>query len=83
MITIQIYVIIKRPGIFLGRFLVQLYNPVRNALLRSDIDTLQKLSTYTEREILKLHRIGKASLPIFRRLLAGQGLAFKNEDSED
>lgn len=30
---------------------------MRNALLRSDIDTLQKLSTYTERETLKLFQL--------------------------
>lgn len=62
-------------------FLANLHSPVRNALLRAEIDTLQKLSTYTEREILQLHGIGKTSLPVFRSLLAEQGLAFNNDDT--
>src|SRR5690606_41910778 len=33
------------------------------------IDTLQKLSTYTEKEILKIHGIGRASIPTMRKLL--------------
>lgn len=58
-------------------FLALLSNPARNALLHHGIDTIQKLSSYTEKEILKIHGIGKASLPIFRKSLAEQGLSFK------
>lgn len=42
-------------------FLSKLSSPARNALLHEGIDTLEKLSMYTEKEIIKLHGIGKAS----------------------
>jgi DNA-directed RNA polymerase alpha subunit len=42
-------------------------------LLPQGIDTLQKLSTYTEKEILKIHGIGKASLPTFKKSLEEEG----------
>lgn len=59
-------------------FLSKLSSPARNALVHEGIDTLQKLSTYTEKEILKIHGIGPASLPIMRISLEEEGLAFKN-----
>ena len=61
-------------------FLARLSNPARNALLHHGIDTIQKLSTYSEKEILKIHGIGKASLPVFRSSLEEQGLAFKQSE---
>ena len=61
-------------------FLALLSNPARNAMLHSGIDTIDKLSTYTEKEILKLHGIGKASLPIFRKALEDKGLTFKQTE---
>jgi len=60
-------------------FLALLSNPARNALLHHGIDTIQKLSTYTEKEILKIHGIGKASLPAFNKSLEDQGLTFKEQ----
>jgi len=57
-----------------------LSNPARNALLHFGIDTIQKLSAYSEKEILKLHGIGKASLPIFRKSLEEHGLSFKQNE---
>lgn len=64
-------------------FLALLSNPARNALLHHGIDTIQKLSSYTEKEILNIHGIGKASLPVFRKELEKQGLSFKqNEESK-
>ena len=61
-------------------FLSLLGNPARNALLHAGIDTIAKLSEYTEKEILKLHGMGKASLPVLRKSLAEQGLSFKAEE---
>ncbi len=61
-------------------FLALLSNPARNALLHHGIDTIQKLSQYTEKKILKIHGIGKASLPIFRKSLEEQGLTFTEQD---
>ncbi|WOV89112.1 RNA polymerase alpha subunit C-terminal domain-containing protein [Sporosarcina oncorhynchi] len=59
-------------------FLSKLSSPARNALIHEKIDTLQKLSTYTEKEILKLHGIGPASLPTMRSSLEEEGLSFKD-----
>lgn len=61
-------------------FLALLSNPARNALLHHGIDTIQKLSSYTEKEILKIHGIGKASLPVFKKSLEKQGLSFKQNE---
>lgn len=61
-------------------FLAQLSNPSRNASLHYGIDTIQKLSSYTEKEILKIHGIGKASLPTFKKALEEQGLGFKQNE---
>lgn len=63
-------------------FLALLSNPARNALLHHGIDTIQKLSSNTEKEILKIHGIGKASLPIFRKSLEEQGLSFKQNEEK-
>lgn len=63
----------KKP---LAGFLALLSNPARNALLHHGIITLEELSTFTEKEILNLHGVGKASLPIFRSALAAHGLCF-------
>lgn len=59
-------------------FLSKLSSPARNALIHEGIDTLQKLSTYTQKEILKLHGIGPASLPTMRSSLEEEGLSFKD-----
>ncbi|MEX0685840.1 MAG: RNA polymerase alpha subunit C-terminal domain-containing protein [Balneolales bacterium] len=61
-------------------FLALLSNPARNALLHHGIDTILKLSNYTEKDILKIHGIGKASLPIFRKSLEEQSLTFNHSD---
>ncbi|WP_396398451.1 RNA polymerase alpha subunit C-terminal domain-containing protein [Cytobacillus sp. AMY 15.2] len=58
-------------------FLSKLSAPARNALTGQGIDTLKKLSNYTEKEILKIHGIGPASLPIMRASLEEEGLSFK------
>lgn len=58
-------------------FLSKLSSPARSALVHEGINTLQELSTYTEKEILKIHGIGPASMPTMRTLLAEEGLSFK------
>lgn len=65
--------IIRRVG-----FLSKLSSSARNALLHKGMDTLQKLSNYTEKEILKIHGIGPASLPVMRASLEEKGLSFKD-----
>lgn len=63
-------------------FLVLLSNPARNALLHYGIDTVQKLASYSEKELLKLHGIGKASVPIFRKALEEEGLTFMPDEKK-
>lgn len=58
-------------------FLSKLSSPARSALVHEGIDTLQKLSKYTEKEILKIHGIGPASLPTMRTSLEEADLSFK------
>lgn len=58
-------------------FLALLSSPARNALLHYGIDTIQKLAGHTEKEILAIHGIGKASLPAFKKALKAVGLDFK------
>jgi len=62
-------------------FLALLSSPARNALLHYQIDTIEKLSALTEKEVLSLHGIGKASLPILRKSLAERGLTFKQAEN--
>ncbi|KWW22072.1 hypothetical protein AS888_05680 [Peribacillus simplex] len=58
-------------------FLSKLSSPARNALVHEGIDTLKELSKHTEKEILKIHGIGPASLPTLRTSLEEEGLSFK------
>lgn len=58
-------------------FLSKLSSPARNTLVHEGINTLQELSKFTEKDILKLHGIGPASLPIMRASLEEEGLSFK------
>lgn len=58
-------------------FLSELSAPARRALEAAGIKTLQELSAKTEKEIMKLHGMGPASLPKLRSVLATIGLTFK------
>jgi DNA-directed RNA polymerase alpha subunit len=58
-------------------FFAKLSAPARRALDNQGITTLQDLAKYSEKEILKLHGMGPASLPVLRASLEGIGLAFK------
>lgn len=51
--------------------------PARRALESRGITSPEKLSEYSEKEVLRLHGIGPGSLPQFRRALAAKGLFFK------
>lgn len=59
-------------------FLSMVSSPVRRALLTEGIDTVQKLSMHTEKEILALHGIGPSSLPVLNEALEEEGLEFKD-----
>ncbi|MFS0724153.1 RNA polymerase alpha subunit C-terminal domain-containing protein [Paenibacillus sp. 1P07SE] len=58
-------------------WLSRLSSPARSALEHEGITTLQKLSSFSEREILKLHGMGPASLPKLREALQEEGLSFR------
>ena len=60
-------------------FLSVLGAPARRALENADIMTLEKLSHYSEKELLALHGFGPGSLPVLQRALKEKGLSFKNE----
>lgn len=56
---------------------IKLSQPAQRALAHAGISTLEQLSAFSEKELLKLHGMGKASLPILREMLAGQLLSFR------
>lgn len=58
-------------------FLSLLSAPARRALENNGITSLQQLSNFTEKEILKFHGMGPASLPKLRAALEAEGLTFK------
>ena len=51
--------------------------PARRALEHHGIHTVEELSKYSEKEVLKLHGMGPASMPKLRKALEEQGLSFK------
>ncbi|MGH0926074.1 RNA polymerase alpha subunit C-terminal domain-containing protein [Bacillus pacificus] len=58
-------------------FLALLSAPARRALEHHGIHTVEELSKYSEKEILKLHGMGPASMPKLRKALEEQELSFK------
>ncbi|HDR4906661.1 TPA: RNA polymerase alpha subunit C-terminal domain-containing protein [Bacillus cereus] len=60
-----------------GGFLSLLSAPARRALEHRGIQTVEELSKYSEKEILKLHGMGPASLSKLRKALEESGLSFK------
>ncbi|TDH26809.1 hypothetical protein EXU57_08340 [Segetibacter sp. 3557_3] len=57
-------------------FLSLLSAPARRALENNGINNVKKLATFKERDILKLHGMGPASLPTLKAALEENGLAF-------
>src|SRR5262245_3605721 len=64
----------KKPA---NGFLSSLSAPARRALENEGITTEKKLSSYSEKDILQLHGMGKASLPVLTKALRAKGLSFK------
>lgn len=60
-----------------GEFLARLSAPARRALEGNGITTLEQLSQFSEKDILKFHGMGPASLPKLRTALQEKGLSFK------
>lgn len=51
--------------------------PARRALENAGIESLSKLSEYREDDLLKLHGIGKTTIPKLRKALQMENLAFR------
>jgi hypothetical protein len=58
-------------------FLAQLAAPARRALTGAGIVTLERLSEYSEKQILGLHGMGPSSIPKLRSALLEHGLHFR------
>lgn len=58
-------------------FLALLSNPARSALEHASITTLARLAKHSEKEILALHGVGPASMPVLRKALKDAGLGFR------
>lgn len=58
-------------------FLSVVAAPARRALEREGITTLQKLSRYSEADLLQFHGMGPSTIPKLRSALKQAGLAFR------
>ena len=57
--------------------------PARRALENNGITSLQKLSTYSEKEILQFHGMGPASLPKLRSALKEDGIIIQKLNTKN
>lgn len=57
-------------------FLSTLSAPARRALENNGITTLEQLSKYSKKEVLKFHGMGKSSIPKLEKLLSEQNMTF-------
>lgn len=60
-----------------GDFPDKLSGPALRALLNEGIFSLEDLATHSEKDILKLHGMGPASIPLLRAALKAKNLSFK------
>lgn len=58
-------------------FLSTLSAPARRALENNGITTLEHLSKYSKKEVLKFHGMGKSSIPKLEKLLSDQNMSFR------
>lgn len=58
-------------------FLSTLSAPARRALENNGITTLEQLSKYSKKEVLKFHGMGKSSIPKLEKLLSDQNMSFR------
>jgi predicted RecB family nuclease len=58
-------------------FLIIISAPARRALENAGITTLEKLSQYSETELLAMHGIGPSTIPKLQNALQSTGLTFK------
>jgi len=58
-------------------FLALIGAPARRSLERENIKTLEELSKWSEKEIIKLHGMGPSTIPKLKKALNDNGLSFK------
>ena len=64
----------RKPG---TGFLASIPAPARRALESKGINTLSRLSKFSEQELLQLHGLGPGSLPKLRKALKEKGYSFR------
>jgi DNA-directed RNA polymerase alpha subunit len=62
-----------------AKFQMSLSAPARRALENNGINTIAKLSKFSEKEILKLHGMGPGSIPKLKMALKEKGLSFRKK----
>lgn len=62
-----------------AEFLKTISAPARRALESKNISTLQRLSTFSEKELLALHGLGPSAIPHLKKALESAGLEFRFE----
>jgi DNA-directed RNA polymerase alpha subunit len=58
-------------------FLSRLGAPARRALQGAGIDSIARLSEFTEKELLALHGFGPSSIPTLKAILKEHNLSFR------
>lgn len=58
-------------------FLSLLVAPARRALENEGITSVEKLSNYSEEELLSFHGLGPGTIPRLREVLKAEGMKFK------
>lgn len=61
-------------------FMSKLPSPVQGAFAFNDIDSFEKLTALSEKELLRLHGVGKKGIEIMKRLLAEDGKSLRKQD---
>lgn len=63
-------------------FLIKLPSPVQRAFEDNGIDSFEILTCLSEKELLRLHGVGKKGVEIMKRLLAENGKGLREMDDE-
>jgi predicted Fe-Mo cluster-binding NifX family protein len=56
---------------------LKISNPARRAITANGITTLKMLSSYCEKDLLKMHGIGPSAITVLKSALRAAGLKFK------
>jgi hypothetical protein len=65
-----------------SHFLSKLPSPVQRAFEDNGIDSFGKLTVLSEKELLRLHGVGKKGVEIMKRLLAQDGRSLREINDE-